>query len=187
MHTVTANTGKPPNFRSSTTRPGKALPLRIGPPWAEVAIMTIVRSVNRERFTASDIVEQFKLHEWVKREPNTVAEFVQEIGPEPDGLGLVCQGDEVLPCRENAVKALESFGFKLHVSPSVDLAFKIRMSVPFANCHEWLICRIYDLPNIEALYELNLQRYDWASHPASSGSNSGPHTGSGDLAWTPRP
>ena len=35
--------------------------------------------------------------------------------------------------------------------------------------------------------ELDLQRYDWASHPASSGSNSGLHTGSGDLAWTPRP
>ena len=90
----------------------------------------------------------------VELEPGTVAEFVREIGPEPNGMGLVCQGEQIIPCRENAVKALESFGFKLHMSPFVDLAFKIRMSVPFSNCHEWLICRFYDLPNIEALYEL---------------------------------
>ena len=125
---------------SPTSRLAKALPLRIGPPWAEVAIMTIVCCVNRERFTASDIVEQFKLHEWVKREPNTVAVFAREIGPTPDGLGLDCRGDEVLPCRENAVKALEAFGFKLHEPPARE------------TYTEKLLCYAYGLPNLEALY-----------------------------------
>lgn len=140
MHPITTNTGKTLNIRSPGTRPQIALPVRLGPPWVEVAIMTIVRSVNRERFTASDIVEQFKLHQWVEREPNTVAEFVREIGPEPDGLGLACRGVEVLPCRENAIKALEAFGFKLHASPARET---------FA---EKLLCYAYGLSSLDALY-----------------------------------
>lgn len=140
MHSTTTRAIKPNPFDVTKRRTATALPMRLGPPWVEVAIVTIVRSVNGERFTASDIVEQFKLHQWVEREPNTVAEFVREIGPEPDGLGLACRVDEVLPCRENAVKALEAFGFKLHQPPARGT---------FA---ERLLCYAYGLPSLDALY-----------------------------------
>ncbi len=125
---------------SPDSRPVRCLPMRVGPPWVEVAIMTIADSVNDRRFTASDIVEQFKLHECVEREPSTVAEFVRAIGPEPDGMGLVCQDEEVIPCRENAVKALEALGFKLHEPPTRE------------TFTEKLLCYTYKLPSLEALY-----------------------------------